>query len=148
MMISTIILIAVSASLSAFIAFWGMGSIHRYQDPEKLIIVDAKCIYSSDIWKITLVVENKGNSDVVIKKVAINDLEVNIYRSPEPDQGQATTDAPYGLKIVSGETSVLHIYIDGPEGKSRYSSLSTGTTINIILLSSSGMEYRAPIELT
>ena len=146
--IATIILVIISVSFSIFAAFWLGGITKHYQDYEKLEIVSCTCTYSSDVWKITIILENEGNSEISIRKIAINDLDVNAYGSSRPDQGSASTDVPPGgLRLVGGETSVLCVYIDGPKGTGLYGSLSVGTSVNIILYSSSGMEYRAMIVL-
>ena len=147
--IATVILSAISISFSICAAFWLGGVTQHYQSHERIEMVSCTCTYSSDLWRIEIVLDNKGTSAVAIKKVTINILEVDVYGSSSPDQGLASTDVPPdGLRIKSGESSILHIFIDGPEGTGQYGTLSVGTSVKVILYSSSGMEYYAIVVLS
>lgn len=146
--IETIILVSVVIAISIAAAFWSTGVTNRYFQTEKVEIVHVSCVYSSDTWIISLSLKNTGGSDIRIEKCFINDLEVDSYGEDVPEQGKSSTDLPKGgLLLSSGESASITVYIDGPGSSIGYGHLSPGTSINVKLITSSGVVLSRVVEL-
>mgnify|MGYP005837523961 FL=1 len=146
--IETVILVSVIIAVSIATTFWSAGVANRYFQTEKVEIVHVSCDYSSDTWMISVSLKNTGGSDVRIEKCLINELEVDAYGEDVPEQGKSSTDLPKGgLLLFSGGSASIMIYIDGPGSSMGYGHLSSGTSINVSLITSSGIVLSRVVEL-
>ena len=146
--IETVILVSVVIAVSIATVFWSTGVANRYFQMDKVEIVHVSCDYSSDTWMISVSLKNIGGADVRIEKCFINELEVDAYGEDVPEQGKSSTDLPKdGLLLSSGESASVMIYIDGPGSSMGYGHLSSGTSINVRLITSSGMVLSRVVEL-
>ncbi|MBS7619832.1 hypothetical protein KEJ21_04205, partial [Candidatus Bathyarchaeota archaeon] len=146
--VATIILVSIVIVVSIAIAFWSSGVSSSYYKSERVEIIHSSCVYLNDTWVISLSLKNTGSSNVLVKQCFINDLEVDSYGARTPGQGRSCTDIPEdGLRMSSGESASIMVYIDGPEFSGSYGTLSAGTSVNLKLLTSSGMAYSRIVEL-
>lgn len=146
--IETIILVSVVIGVSIAVAFWSTGVANRYFQTEKVEIVHVSCDYSGDTWMISVSLKNTGGADVRIEKCFINEFEVDAYGEDVPEQGKSSTDLPKGgVLLSSGESASIMIYIDGPGSSMGYGHLSSGTSINVRLITSSGLVLSRVVEL-
>ena len=146
--VATVILVSIVIVVSTATAFWFSGVSSSYYQTERVEIIHSSCVYLNDTWVISLSLKNTGSSNVLVKQLFINDVEVYSYGAQTPGQGRSCTDIPAsGLRISSGGSATVMVYIDGPEFSGRYGSLTAGTSINLKLLTSSGMAYSRVVEL-
>ena len=61
--------------------------------------------------------------------------------------GQAVTDMTESFLILSGQTRIVNVYIDGPGGGSGWQSMTAGTSVEVKLHSADGMDYLRLIAL-
>lgn len=114
---------------------------------EKLEIQSSTAEYetASTSWRITLRIKNAGTRSAKINSVFINEVgcqENNYGVSSAPNAGWGTSLPNTGAELDLGQSTTIYLYID--EG---YGSLSRGTTINIKLHSTGGMDYIKLVQL-
>ena len=151
--IATVILVAVAITVSVGVSYWMSGISSQYTQFEK---VEIQTAYSTKTtgsgWLITMNLKNSGTSAASLTDVFINDVPLNTtaYSAaafPDGSGDQVVTDLTSGGQVVgSGEAIVVYVWIwnDGTNG---YSTLSSGTTVNIKLHSAGGMDYIKLVEL-
>lgn len=144
--IATVILVAVGITVAIAVAYW-MGSIAgQYTKSEK---VEIQTGYSTrDMgqgWEVTLELKNTGSAASTIVRAFVNEvpiLEANYGVSTYVTNATSTDLLYSGTTLESGASTILHIWID--DG---YSSLISGTTVNVKVHSAGGMDYIKLIEL-
>ncbi|MFX0206247.1 MAG: hypothetical protein ACFFDT_09685 [Candidatus Hodarchaeota archaeon] len=123
---------------------WIMTPTTQQTSFEKIEIQSGICTYNSTAtyWKISLTLKNTGTATSTLVSAFINDLEVMTYDYDNYVQASTSTSMNEGLTMASGNTKTINLYID-----LGYSSLSSGTTINIKIHSAGDMDYIKLIEL-
>ena len=151
--IATVILVAVAITVSVGVSYWMSGISSQYTQFEKVEIQTAYSKKNStDGWVVTMNLKNSGTSAASLTDVFINDVPLNTTAYGATDFPDGTTDqvvtslASGGEVVGSGEAIVVYVWIwnDGTNG---YSTLSSGTTVNIKLHSAGGMDYIKLVEL-
>jgi hypothetical protein len=144
--VSTIVLLAVTITVAVGVAYW-MGGINAiYAQYEQLEIHTITCNIVRGItrsyWEIEIKCKNSGPRTITVDALFLNNIPAN-SRELIPPVGGISSNLPInGQTILSGETKSIFIFIDGTFG-----NLSSGTTIQVRLHSSTGMEYTKQIEL-
>ena len=150
--IATVILVAVAITISIAVAYWMGGIAGGYTKFEKVEIATG---YSTKVsgfgWNITLELRNTGSAASTMSRVFVNEVPIEqnnygrIYYDAISDYipTKVSTDISYsGTTIGSGEPTTVHIWISDT-----YSTLSSGTTVNVKIHSAGGMDYIKLIEL-
>ena len=96
----------------------------------------------SEYWNITLKLKNSGSATSTLIGCYINDVELDGYNANHAVDGQALTSMERTETIASGASKYIRFLID-----CNYRNFKSGTTINIKLHSSGGMDYIKLIEL-
>jgi len=144
--VSTIILLAVTITVAVGVAYW-MGGINAiYTQYEQLEINTITCNIvrgvTRNYWEIEVKCKNAGPRTITIDALFLNNLPVNSRELIPPIGGISSSLPITGKSILSGETAIISLYID-----SKFSNLSSGTTILVKLHSSTGMEYIKQVDL-
>jgi len=149
--IATVILVAVAITVAVAVAYWMGGIAGQYTKFEKVEIQSALCRNAGEYWNISISVKNTGTAIATLDKIFINGIEVNAYGAtgaPAADSGLATTTLPAtGLPLSSGQAGTIYVFIDGPTTAPQWESVTSGTTVNIKIHSTGGMEYLKLVEL-
>ena len=147
--IATVILVAVAITVAVAVAYWMGGIAGQYTKFEKVEIQSAYCRNAGEYWNISISVKNTGTAIATLDKIFINGIEIDTYgTSSAPGAGLATTTLPTtGQPLNSGESNTFHVLIDGPATAPQWQYVSSGTTINIKIHSTGGMEYLKLVEL-
>ena len=145
--IATVILVAVAITVAVAVAYWMGGIAGQYTKFEKVEIQSAPCEYdgTNDFWTVTIDVKNTGTAQATLDKIYINNIEVDTYGAATgtPPSGTTETDLPTtGLSLKSGQAGTIVITIDNG-----WEFVSSGTTVNIKIHSTGGMEYLKLVEL-
>ncbi|MCW3988745.1 MAG: DUF4352 domain-containing protein [Candidatus Bathyarchaeota archaeon] len=142
--IATVILVAVAITVSVAVAYWMGGIAGQYTKFEKVEIQSAivtKPPTGSGNWTIQLKVKNTGTATATLISAFVNNIEVSPYDITFALAGQIATNQTTSTSITSGGSFVINVYINN------YSTLSSGTTVNIKLHSAGGMDYIKLVEL-
>jgi hypothetical protein len=144
--VSTIVLLAVTITVAVGVAYW-MGGINAiYTQYEQLEINTITCNIvrgvTRNYWEIEVKCKNAGPRTITIDALFLNNLPVNSRELIPPIGGISSSLPITGKSILSGETAIISLYID-----SKFSNLSSGTTILVKLHSSTGMEYIKQVDL-
>ncbi|MBS7631867.1 DUF4352 domain-containing protein [Candidatus Bathyarchaeota archaeon] len=142
--IATVILVAVAITVAVAVAYWMGGIAGQYTKFEKVEITSVLCTYnaSSEIWTITLGVKNTGTAQATLDKVFINSIEITDYSLPPATDGAAHNMGANGMTLTSGQPGTIIIQIERG-----WQTVSSGTTLNVKLHSTGGMEYLKMVEL-
>ncbi len=147
--ISTVILVAVAIAVAVAVAYWMGGIAGQYTKFERVEIQRGICVKQgttgSEYWNITLRMENTGTAASTLIGCFINEVEVDGYNytTAGGTDGEVYTTMTDSYTIESGVTSYISIIID----YDNYNNLTSGTTVNIKIHSTGGMDYITPIEL-
>jgi len=147
--IATVILVAVAITVAVAVAYWMGGIAGQYTKFEKVEIQSILCEKDEDgYWNVTMSIKNTGTATATIDKVFVNNLELVFDNTAPPDNETAayylysTGSGAATLTLTSGQTGTVVIMIDED-----WQTVSSGTTINIKLHSTGGMEYLKMVEL-
>ena len=123
-----------------------------YTKFEQIEIQSAVCykdvtVPANYFWKITMTLKNTGTRDATLISAFINEVEVDsygvtTYTGTESNWATSMTETTY---LTSGASTTVNFYIDPDKADA---SLSSGTTINIKIHSSGGMDYPKLVGLT
>ncbi len=145
--IGTVILVAVAITVAVAVSYWMGGIAGQYATFEKVEVQTGVCLKSgsagSEYWNITLKMKNTGTADSTLIGCFINEAEVAGYNATSAVAGQAVTTMTNTYTIETGAAKYVSILID----YENYKSLTSGTTVNIKIISAGGMEYIKLIEL-
>jgi len=154
--IATVILVAVAITVSVAVAYWMSGISGQYTSFEKVEIQSAYSTWDSatSTWTIEMKVKNSGTSDATLVEVYVNEKPVPLaYTDTTTDwvrclEIDPTLTLPTSVLIVSGNSTTIHIEIevDGTNTPPKH-TLSSGTTVNVKLHSSNGMDYIKLVKL-
>jgi len=151
--IATVILVAVAITVSVGVSYWMGGISSQYTQFEKVEIQTGYASYNSTStsWKVTAVIKNSGSADATINMCFLNDvpcLTANYGQSSAPLNAWGVSFAATGVTLKTGQSSTVYIYIDNPPTAiTELASLSSGTTVNVKLHSSGGMDYIKLVKL-
>jgi hypothetical protein len=124
-----------------------MGSIAgQYTKFEKVEIQSAVCQNNGTFWTITMKLKNTGTAAATLISAFINEVEVDNCDSTTPVANAWATNINQTVStvITSGQTVTVYFWMDSAKTGT---TLTSGTTINIKILSSGGMDYIKLIEL-
>ena len=117
-----------------------------FEDFERLTISSVSSRYNklSSSWAVSVDIKNLGQCDVQISSLMLDDetCETQNYGlsgAPVKDWGVSFDKS--GIVVERGCYSSVHVYVD------RMYGYSSGKVVEVTLVSSSGMEYRIPVEL-
>ena len=139
--IATVFMAGVAATFILLANFLTTTDAWHYAEFERVEMQASQCVIDNyGNWNITLKLKNTGGSTAILIFVLINDEEVSTYGASGPTTALKTcttsmTKNPV-FTIMSGQTRNVNIWI----GKD-HSTLTSGTTINIKLHSSGGIDY-------
>jgi len=152
--IATVILVAVAITVSVGVSYWMGGISSQYTQFEK---VEIQTAYSAKTdgsgWLVTMNLKNSGTSSASLTDIFINDIPLNstAYGAsafPDGTGDQAVTSLTSGGQVIgSGESVVVYVWIWRADADNGYSTLSSGTTVNIKIHSAGGMDYIKLVEL-
>ena len=142
--IATVILVAVAISVSIAVAYWMGGIAGQYTKFEKVEIQSAVCTVSNGNWTVAMKLKNTGTATTTLISAFINDVEVDQYGASGIVSNSWATTMTETTSITSGQTITIMFYVD--PGKTG-ATLSSGTTVNIRIHSSGGMDYVKLVEL-
>ena len=146
--IATVILVAVAITVSVAVAYWMGGIASQYTKFEK---VEIQTGYSTKVtgppagWDVQLELKNTGSAPSTLIRCFVNDVLIpQAYCSANNiTAGQISTSLNWlGTSLTSGNSTTIHIYISDS-----YGTLSAGTTINVKLHSSGGIDYVKLVDL-
>ena len=147
--IATVILVAIAITVAVAVAYWMGGIAGQYTRFEQIEVQSAVCykdITDPDnyFWNISMTLKNTGTRDATLISAFINEAEVDEYGVLDytGDEDNWATSMSQTEYITSGNYTVVFFYID-PDAD----TLSSGTTVNIKIHSSGGMDYPKLIEL-
>lgn len=151
--ISTVILVAVSISVAIAVSFWLSGMTESYTRFEQLEIQSSVCRKDTtdpleQFWNISLTVKNTGTRDITLVSAFINGIEVDTYGVPLPSpvpQNEWSTTMDEEMYLATGVKATIYFYLDPDKSGV---TISSGTTVNLRIHSSSGMDYPKLIGLT
>jgi len=137
LVVATVILTAATIVLTVSVAYW-MGNVTDiYLELKRLQITSAYATYSPDTgnWTVTVFLKNPGSEDVTICSVLINGKPTFEFSG----YAKVTTTLP--LTIRTGRENSVNLQLR------KGGSFTAGTTIEIRLLSASGLEYPKTVTL-
>jgi flagellin-like protein len=145
--IATVILVAIAITVAVSIAFWMGGIAGAYTRFEQIEIQNVHCTAhgTPSDWNIIMTLKNTGTIDVTLISLFINEEEIDNYgvTIPYSFNDDWTTNLTNTQVIQSGETLVIHVFIDHDR-----STLSSGTMVNLKIHSAGGMDFPKVVKLT
>ena len=144
--IATVILVAVAITVAVAVAYWMGGIAGQYTKFEKVEIQSAICTNNGTFWTITMKLKNTGTAVSTLISAFINEVEVDNYDAPGPVANAWATNINQTVStvITSGQTVTVFFWMDSAKAGT---TLTSGTTINIKIHSSGGMDYIKLVEL-
>ena len=138
------ILVAVAITVAVAVAYWMGGIASQYTKFEKVEIQSGVCEFNqaNGNWTITMKLKNTGTAAATLISVFINNVEVGTYGVTSTADLATATNMTTTTSVTSGDAIMVKVYIGGS-----YSTLSSGTAVNIKIHSAGGMDYITLIEL-
>jgi len=143
--IATVILVAVAITVSVAVAYWMGGISGQYTKFEKVEIKSAVCTQDGDLnWIVAVTLKNSGTAIATLDAVYVNNDACTNGTTPSTPLATITSDLSYSnaYQLTQGEEQAFYVWIGAT-----YSTLSSGTTVNIKIHSAGGMEYPKLVEL-
>ncbi len=144
--IATVILVAVAITVAVGVSYWMGGISSQYTQFEKVEIQTAICTLDGfSNWVVTLSLKNSGTAPATITHLFVNGIQATADASaPAAAVATITTDLTTATpwKLDSGESGTVILWVG-----LNYSTLSSGTTVDIKLHSAGGMDYIKLVEL-
>ena len=151
--IATVILVAVAITVSVGVSYWMGGISAQYTQFEKVEIQTGYAQVATGGWEVTLTLKNSGSATSTVTQIFVNEIPLNTttgygYADMAAfvlagTDGIGTDMAATGATMTAGDSSTLKIFI-----ATSYSTLTSGTTVNVKLHSAGGMDYIKLIRLT
>ncbi len=145
--IATVILVAVTITVSVAVAYWMGGIAGQYTKFEKVeiqsAIVKKEGATGSEYWNVSMKLKNTGTATATMISAFINDEEIDTYNSSTAVDGLVVVSMSNTQTINSGAILTIYFVVD----YDNYKSLSSGTTVNIKIHSAGGMDYIKLVEL-
>lgn len=145
--IATVILVAVAITVAVAVAYWMSGISSQYTSFEKVEITSAiVTVDAFSNWVVTVDLKNAGTATATISQAFVNDdLTTPDSTAPLAASNEILTDlttvTPW--QLTSGQEGTIIVWVG-----INYSTLSSGTTVNIKLHSAAGMDYIKLVKLT
>lgn len=128
-----------------FVIVWSPEpKIKQHTKFEKVEIQTAVCTISEGNWTIRMKLKNTGTTTATLTDALINNVEVDKYGVSGAVQNKWATNMTRQTSIPSGQTKIIEFYIDPQKSGT---PLSSGTTVNINIHSTGGMDYIKLVEL-
>jgi len=150
--IAIVILIAVAVALGIAVAFWATGLIGTLGKVEKLEIRTAYAEKNSGGWYIYLTGANTGTADVTVVEITVNGKPLSgndkaYYETGTTDvtTNSSTWNSTSPPTIKAGQEFGFLVYIHSSGGT--LSSVTSGQTIEIALVSGSGTAFKRTVVL-
>ena len=151
--IATVILVAVAITVSVGVSYWMGGISAQYTQFEKVEIQTGYAQVASGGWEVTLTLKNSGSATSTITQVFVNEVPLNMTAgygyadmldfTTTGTEGIGTSMPATGATMTAGNSTSVQIFI-----ANTYSTLTSGTTVNVKLHSAGGMDYIKLIRLT
>jgi hypothetical protein len=135
--LATIIIASVAITLAVAVSFFLSGTVIGSTSFEVLEIVSARCVLNGTNWVIDVIVKNVGSNSGTLVQALVNGLEVNNYASPYITD-QWSTNMSQSQVLRSGEKVMVRFFLDPDRVDT---SLSSGTSVELMLHSASGYDY-------
>jgi len=140
--IATVILVAVAITVAVGVSYWMSGISSQYTNFEKIEIQSGYAIVDPSTntgWNITLVLKNTGTTTTTLNGFFVNDMPVQEYGITSAldlalDTDNGVNCLQTGEVIETGDSTTIYVLIGA-------GNLSSGTTVNIKIHSSGGMDY-------
>ena len=143
--IATVILVAVAITVAVAVAYWMGGISSQYTKFEKVEVKSSVCTPDAfGNWVVAITLKNSGTATATLESVYVNNAVCSNGTAPVAAVDTLTTDLSYSLayQLTSGEEQSFNVWVG-----STYSTLSSGTTVNINIHSAGGMDYPKLVEL-
>lgn len=143
--IATVILVAVAITVSIAVAYWMGGIAGGYTKFEKVEIQTGYSTKDANGWTVNLELKNSGSASSSLIRAFVNEVALSQanYGRTGYVAGAVSTDLTYtGTTIASGNSTSIRVWISNT-----YSTLSSGTTVNVKIHSAGGMDYIKLVEL-
>ncbi len=135
--IATIIIVSVTITLAVASGFFLSGTLDSYTTFDIIEIVSVRCVLNGSNWVIDVIVKNVGSDSGTLVQALVNGLEVDNYGSPYVVD-QLSTNMSRTQVLRSGERVMVRFFLD-PDRVG--TSLSSGTSVELMLHSTSGHDY-------
>jgi flagellin-like protein len=140
--IATVILVAVAITVAVGVSYWLGGISSQYTQFEKVEIQAGYATVATGGWNVTLNLKNSGSATATLTHCFVNDVPVDGYGATSIVVNATQVSFPAtGITLESGQSGIITVYI------SSGLALTSGTTVNIRLHSSGGMDYIKLIRL-
>ena len=144
--VATVILVAIAITISVAVAYWMGGIAGSFTTFEQVEIQNAVCSQDAyDNWVITITMKNTGTEQTTLISLLVNDVEATPdATAPTAAVNTLTTNlnVTTSTTLPSGDTATILVWV----GRD-YGTLSSGTTVNIKIHSTGGMDYLKLITL-
>jgi len=142
--IVTVILVAIAITISVGVSYWMGGISSQYTQFEKVEIQVGYADVAVAGWNTTLLLKNSGSAGATITHCSVNEVLVDGYNATSvvPDEVHVSF-LDTGFTLESGESGTVNVYISG----GTVTKLTSGTSVNVKLHSSGGVEYIKLIKL-
>ena len=144
--IATVILVAVAITVSVGVSYWMGGISAQYTQFEKVEIQTGYAQVAAGGW-------DSGSATSTITQVFVNEVPLNMTAgygyadmldfTTTGTEGIGTSMPATGATMTAGNSTSVQIFI-----ANTYSTLTSGTTVNVKLHSAGGMDYIKLIRLT
>ena len=145
--IATVILVAIAITVAVAVAYWMGGIAGQYTRFEQIEIQSATCekvVENPFYWEILVKLKNTGTRDATMISAYINEREVDAYGKPGKVDNSYVTNMTTTTYITSGNQTMIAFWLDDTHDEF---TLTSGTTVNLKIHSSGGMDYPKLIEL-
>jgi flagellin-like protein len=141
--IATVILVAVAITVAVGVSYWMSGISSQYTQFEKVEIQTGYATaISANYWNVTLSIKNSGSASATITHAFLNDVPCDNYGVKDIGAGLWSASIPVaGMTLEAGESGYVYVVIN------QFTTLTSGTTVNIKLHSAGGMDYIKLIRL-
>jgi hypothetical protein len=136
----------VAITVAVAVAYWMGGIAGQYTKFEKVEIQSAVCTNNGTFWTIEMKMKNTGTATSSLISAFINEVEVDNYDETGPVALAWATNINQTVTtvITSGDTVTVYFWMDSARA---VTTLTSGTTVNIKIHSSGGMDYIKLVEL-
>jgi len=147
--VTNTILVAVAIMVSVGVSYWIVGLSTQNTMFEVIEITTAYNMLETNVtnarWKIVLGIKNTGSDAATIKEIFVNSVPVNDFGvsgggSLSDASSTGTSIPPNGLTLMSGEGTIIYVWIGGD-------LMSSGTSCEVSIHSEAGMDYLSLVKL-
>ncbi|MGD2142539.1 MAG: hypothetical protein PVH79_03550 [Candidatus Bathyarchaeota archaeon] len=132
-------LVLISAIVALIVAqrMLGLGEDSDFQENAQIKHINCtKDPYMN--WRISVYLENRGESEIIFTNVYVNNMEASEYNVYAPTSIVSTisTDMPKKLIVPGGDAVEFHVFVGG-----RCAFLSPGSLVDVKVKSSQGSQF-------